>query len=636
MWNNWLRHRDSWEKAFALLLGIMLVIVCLTFRDYGISWDDQFSHYQGADFLRWYASGFHDRSVMSTAVNEYMYGGFFNAVAAVFARVSPFRTYESIHLAIALTGLAGLVVAFLVGKQLGGSRSGFLAALILVLTPTFYGHWFINPKDLPFAVLYLAALYSLLKTYDHLPKPGTRRIAITGIAIGLALGIRVGGIILFGYAGMLLILWHIANYRKSSSSPSKKLLVDLRYTGAAFLAICIIAWLVMTVWWPFALLDPIHNPLLVIEKSTRFTGANFTNLYRGAFIESSMLPREYLPVMLLVTLPEFYALGIASLLVAAVHWVVRARRRKKMGAIDDGARMSFFVLAAFLPIAAAVIVRPTVYDGTRLFLFIIPPLAVVAALGLNWFFSCSLPSYVKALAGSLLLLIGCVVALDMVRIHPYEYAYFNRTSGGLNGAYARYDTDYWGTSYKEGMDWLSRYYKPRAPKSSIGIANPSNAFLTFYYIDSGKPETQRFRQVDIERDPDVILSITRWNRHLVYGGKVLHVVERMNTPLLYVIESGSTGKAEDSTMRFGLDQLYIHRDPAGAAREFRKVLETNPTHYGATSQLAVSLDQTGDFAEAQVLWARVREMANRYDDESTAQTAMERIGRSASNGTANR
>jgi hypothetical protein len=34
----------------------------------------------------------------------------------------------------------------------------------------------------------------------------------------------------------------------------------------------------------------------------------------------------------------------------------------------------------------------------------------------------------------------------------------------------------------------------------------------------------------------VMLSITRFDVHLHYPGKVLHVVRRMETPLLYVTE----------------------------------------------------------------------------------------------------
>ena len=48
---------------------------------------------------------------------------------------------------------------------------------------------------------------------------------------------------------------------------------------------------------------------------------------------------------------------------------------------------------------------------------------------------------------------------------------------------------------------------------------------------------------------------------------------------------------EDAAMKAGLDALYGRKDPAAAIVEFRKVLEMNPSHYGASFQLASALDQ---------------------------------------------
>src|SRR2546425_455950 len=62
-------------------------------------------------------------------------------------------------------------------------------------------------------------------------------------------------------------------------------------------------------------------------------------------------------------------------------------------------------------------------------------------------------------------------------------------------------------------------------------------------------------------------------------------------------------------MTAGLDALYAKGDPKGdpeaAAPIFRKVLEQNPSHYGATFQLAMALDRAGKGAEARPLWEKV-------------------------------
>jgi Tfp pilus assembly protein PilF len=83
----------------------------------------------------------------------------------------------------------------------------------------------------------------------------------------------------------------------------------------------------------------------------------------------------------------------------------------------------------------------------------------------------------------------------------------------------------------------------------------------------------------------------------------------------------------DGLMKRGMDLLYAGRDPASAAVLFRKVLESNPSHYGATYQLAYALDQAGSRAEARPLWERVLAMAHGYNDAATAATARARLDR---------
>src|SRR5260370_16441025 len=58
------------------VLAAVALIASLTFRDYGLGWDD-YTHAEYADLLlRMYGSGFRDTGALSFA-NLYMYGGAF-------------------------------------------------------------------------------------------------------------------------------------------------------------------------------------------------------------------------------------------------------------------------------------------------------------------------------------------------------------------------------------------------------------------------------------------------------------------------------------------------------------------------------------------------------------------------------
>ena len=45
-------------------------------------------------------------------------------------------------------------------------------------------------------------------------------------------------------------------------------------------------------------------------------------------------------------------------------------------------------------------------------------------------------------------------AYFILKNHDYPYIYFNPVAGGMSGAYGNYETDYWGVSMKQGVEWL--------------------------------------------------------------------------------------------------------------------------------------------------------------------------------------
>ena len=83
--------------------------------------------------------------------------------------------------------------------------------------------------------------------------------------------------------------------------------------------------------------------------------------------------------------------------------------------------------------------------------------------------------------------------------------------------------------------------------------------------------------------------------------------------------------SQEAMMARGLDLLYKQNDFTGAADQFRQVLRRNPTHYGATYQLATALDKAGQRAAAKPYWEKTLGMAVSYKDEKTAATARERL-----------
>src|SRR5258705_13935346 len=112
--------QSQWAGRLAwALLSLLAVLAALTFRDYGLGWDD-YTHAEYGDLLlSLYASGFTDRRALSW-VNLYEYGGGFDLAAALLAKILPFSVFETRRLAGALVGLLGLVIVWRTGRRVGG------------------------------------------------------------------------------------------------------------------------------------------------------------------------------------------------------------------------------------------------------------------------------------------------------------------------------------------------------------------------------------------------------------------------------------------------------------------------------------------------------------------------------------
>src|SRR5437763_9078460 len=173
-----------------LVLAVITLVAGLTFRDYGLGWDD-YTHAEYADLLlRMYGSGFRDTAALSFD-NLYMYGGGFDMAAALLHKIIPLELFETRRLLGAIVGVLGLAVTWRLARRVGGPLAGLATLLLLALCPTFYGHMFMNPKDAPFAVTMVILMLGLVRLVEEYPKPSPRTALIVGLGVGLSVGSRI-------------------------------------------------------------------------------------------------------------------------------------------------------------------------------------------------------------------------------------------------------------------------------------------------------------------------------------------------------------------------------------------------------------------------------------------------------------
>src|SRR4051794_33679423 len=99
------------EDLAMLVLATVAVIAGLTFRDYGLGWDDYTHAEYAALLLRMCVAGFKYRAALSFS-NLYMYGGGFDMVAALLHKAIPLELFETRRLVGAVVGVIGLAVTW--------------------------------------------------------------------------------------------------------------------------------------------------------------------------------------------------------------------------------------------------------------------------------------------------------------------------------------------------------------------------------------------------------------------------------------------------------------------------------------------------------------------------------------------
>jgi hypothetical protein len=448
------------DRMAVAILVLVAIVAAFTFRDYGLAWDD-YTHSQYGDLLlKFYGSGFADTRAFSF-VNLFMYGGGFDMVSALTAKVLPFDLFETRRLIGAGVGIIGLCATWRLGRRLGGPFAGLGALMLLAACPLYYGHMFINAKDSPFATAMIVLLLGAVRALDEYPNPSLRSMVLIGAAVGAAFGSRILALVAGPYlaAGLLLIM------------VEESWIFGLRPTAArlgrfvwTLLPALPLAYLIMGLMWPWSILAPL-NPLRAAEYFDKFFEKPWRELYEGTAISVTQMPATYLPHLFSRTLPEMMlALGIAGLISALVAIVRRDLP------LSRRAGLLIVVLAAILPIAIALVTRPALYNGLRHFVFLTPPFAVIGGLAAAWLIAHA-RAYGRLAVGAVAaaFIAGIAVPVTgMVRLHPYQYTYFNLVAGGVRGANDNYMLDYWGLAFKQASDELHSKLGARADSPPKG------------------------------------------------------------------------------------------------------------------------------------------------------------------------
>lgn len=455
---NWLErpaqpeeNEDLMKKIFGGVAMLALFLMLWWAMGSGINADDKYQDDYSAKLVNYYSTFGRDTSaVFVKDGNMHLYGGFFEVVTGFVNKAFGYGFgdigYHNVrHLSSAFMGWVAILCAALLARLIAGWQAALFTFLLLFLSPRFVGESLMNPKDIPFACGYIMALYNLAVVLRDMPQP--RRSNLWGLIAGLAIALatRAGGLLPFAYLFLFAGLhWFFNGWLKNDApdQPSKMSILK-KYLGVT-VGVALVGYALAVVFWPYALQNPLSNPLKALSQFSALE-VQIRVLFEGENIMSNVTPWYYAPKWILISIPLVAVAGFAGGLLFLPRFF------KKYNPL----LVSLVFFGAIFPVFYVVYKDSVLHDGWRHLTFSYPPLAIAAALFWNeltkiftekkWVGQFAIGLF----AGMLLL-----PAKFLLTNSAFPYTYFNEIVGGTKGAFGKFETDYWGVSVRQGIEFL--------------------------------------------------------------------------------------------------------------------------------------------------------------------------------------
>jgi hypothetical protein len=352
-----------------------------------------------------------------------------------------------------------------------------------------------------YALFATALLVILYYRYSRSTLQAVLPILIPGILLGFTTSTRILG----PFAGLI-----VAAY-------------GLRYKGRDTLPVAVIYALVAItttyLTWPYLWENPVQRFLesIVVMSSYPWYGEV---LFNGQRYLTKDLPLSYLPVLLGIQLTEpvwfLFLIGFGLL-------IFQVMKRREDHVSRKSSLLGLTSIWFIIPLLGFILFRRPIYDNFRQLLFLLPPVFLIAGVVFSTIKRPILQTF-------LIVLVVLPGILDGIRLHPYEYVYYNRFIGGVKGAQDRFELDYWATSYRQAAEYVNEV----APGNSVvWVEGPAHIFRSY-----ARDDLKVLDALDPTREYPAYYAVAliRYNLDALVspGTKTIHTVSVEGVPLTVI------------------------------------------------------------------------------------------------------
>jgi hypothetical protein len=465
------------EKIIAIFLfSIFFIVGVFTFRDYGISVDEEFQRASGLYWLN-YVLNYTPFENFQNHVNELLttprgytvplvetnlpYGVIFDlpmALLEALFRIEESKNYYFLRhfFNFLLFFISSIFFYKLLSERFPDKYISLVGTMFYILSPRIYGNSFYNNKDLVFLSFVTIALYFCFKIFQ---KNKIKNIILFSFFASICTVSRILGIFLifFYFIFSLPSISYKKNYTKNISP----------------IFIALLSYVIfLIILWPYLWEDPVKNFVFGFNFFSKFY-INIKMLFGGEYINSYNLPFSYVFTWIFITTPILYIIlfifGYLKVIKKLFDRIGNVRESDKIKLwLGLNEKKDLFVLTCLSSIICYLVVFKTpIYNGWRHIYFLNIFLVYLSTVGFY-----EIGNFIKSRLKinflyhiSILFLIFLTYKMSIS--HPYQSFYFNSVS---NITHKDYEIDYWGISGKKFLDDILIKEKDNE-KIVIGVAS---------------------------------------------------------------------------------------------------------------------------------------------------------------------
>ncbi len=441
-----LERESRWMRlGLAALVGYFLALAW-TLPDFGVTWDEPSAFGTGDRHMLSFRSLDLTRIEPRPGMGGFDAYGPLSSIASSFAAallhhqlgwLEEDAARHSSNVVFAMLAAVSIWLLLLVRED---GRVALLGLLGFVALPRWFGHAHSNISDMPAAACVLAALCCAAVWAK---RGGYRWLVGLGVSLGAATAIRPQTAIL---APLVIGGWIAVD---------GQLRGRLRQRPSLLLFVAGVTLLSVWVLWPMFWIAPLSSASYVVDffmNPPQLQGMSPV-FYLGERYQGVRL--WHYPLLMTAVTTPLPVLGLSI-------WGAVAGLRRSAPSRRTSARLAVWWLIVTLG-SHMLMVRGN-YDGVRHFLEAFGAIAWLSGIGANDILirmTGRLPRAGRPLTHPLAVMMVCGLLLvpgttAIARHHPYPQIYYNQLVGGTAGAADLFDLDYWGFSWKSGMEWVNR------------------------------------------------------------------------------------------------------------------------------------------------------------------------------------